>query len=228
MESSTQASTKGTRQPSSIPDEEAFISDDSQNDHSFEVNPKSYYPKHLYLTTNLITNRNITLADVQTEEVTLKQIARRVARQEVHNRFKLNPYGRVDPRAEYKRQLSIGPLSTMVPYDEIEGLCQVALEVRKETLKGGQPRGHGLVPNVQDLMRQLESRVAHDHNFRREGPDSNDVTGHEAVIEGRTYKSRQRKRQLKQDRKEQLEKALFLINDCKASLKTVQSRLGLK
>ena len=72
MESSTQASTKGTRQPSSIPDEEAFISDDSQNDHSFEVNPKSYYPEHLYLTTNLITNRNITLADVQTEEVTLK------------------------------------------------------------------------------------------------------------------------------------------------------------
>ena len=116
----------------------------------------------------------------------------------------------------------------MVPYDEIEGLCHVALEVRKETLKGGQLRGHGLVPNVQDLMRQLESRVAHDHNFRRQGPESNEVTGHEAVVEGRTYKSRQRKRQLKQDRKEQLKKALFLINDCKASLKTVQSRLGLK
>ena len=156
MESSTQASTKGTRQPSSIPDEEAFISDDSQNDHSFEVNPKSYYPKHLYLTINFITNRNITLADVQTEELTMKQIAIRVARQEVQSRFKLNPYGRVDPRAEYKRQLSIGPLSTIVPYDEIEGLCQVDLEIRKETLKGGQPRGHGLVPNVQDLMRQLE------------------------------------------------------------------------
>ena len=103
MESSTQASTKGTRQPSSIPDEEAFISDDSQSDHSFEVNSKSYYPLHISLTTHLITDRNITLADVQTEEVTLKQIARRVARQEVHNRFKLNPYGRVDPRAEYKR-----------------------------------------------------------------------------------------------------------------------------
>ena len=102
MESSTQASTKRNRHPSSIPDKEPFISDDSQNDHSFEVNPKSYYPKHLYLTTNLIINRNITLADVQTEEVTLKQIARRVARQEDQSRFKLNPYGRVDPIAEYK------------------------------------------------------------------------------------------------------------------------------
>ena len=142
------------------------------------------------MTTNLINNRNITLADVQTEEVTLKQIARMVARQEVHNRFKLNPYGRVDPRADYKRQFSIGPISTMVPYDEIEGLCKVALEVRNETLKGGKPRWHGLVPNVQDLMRQLESRVDHDHNFIRQGPESNEVTGHEAVVEGRSYKSR--------------------------------------
>ena len=67
----------------------------------------------------------------------MKQIARRVARQEVHNRFKLNPYGRVDPRAEYKRQLSIGPLSTMVPYDEIEGLCQGAKKLERKLLKTG-------------------------------------------------------------------------------------------
>ena len=67
-----------------------------------------------------MTSLNITLADVITEEVTKKEISRRVAWQETRSRFKMNPYGRVDPRAEYKRMLSLGPVYTLVPYEELE------------------------------------------------------------------------------------------------------------
>ena len=76
------------------------------------------------------------------------------------------------------------PLDWATKYND--GLCQVALEVRKETLKAGQPLIHCLVSNSQYLIQQLESRVSCDPNIRWQGPESNDTRGNDAVVEERT------------------------------------------
>ena len=60
-------------------EEALFFSEDSMSDHGLEIKTESHVKQHLYLTTNLVTNLNITLADVITEEITKKDISKRVA-----------------------------------------------------------------------------------------------------------------------------------------------------
>ena len=98
------------------------------SDHSFEKERMSHRKEHLYLTTNLVTGLNITLADVVAEEVSRNEILNRIAIQQARSRFRENPYGRVDPRAEYKAKLSRGPVYTLVPYEEMQRLCDIAVE----------------------------------------------------------------------------------------------------
>ena len=98
------------------------------SDHSFEKERMSHRKEHLYLTTNLVTGLNITLADVVAEEVSRNEILNRIAIQQARSRFRENPYGRVDPRAEYKAKLSRGPVYTLVPYEEMQRLCDIAVD----------------------------------------------------------------------------------------------------
>ena len=73
------------------------------SDHSFEKELMSHHKEHLYLTTNLVTGLNITLADVVAEEVSRNEILNRIAIQQARSSCRENPYERVDPRAEYRR-----------------------------------------------------------------------------------------------------------------------------
>ena len=52
-----------------------YLSEDSSSVHSFASDAKKEAPCKLYVSTNLITGRNITLADVIAEEVTLDLIS---------------------------------------------------------------------------------------------------------------------------------------------------------
>ena len=102
------------------------------SDHSFEKERMSHRKEHLYLTTNLVTGLNITLADVIAEEVSRNEILNRIAIQQARSRFRENPYGRVDPRAEYKVKLSRGPVYTWCPMKRCRGLRNSCGELSKE------------------------------------------------------------------------------------------------
>ena len=107
MESSTKPSTRGSKDPITTIEDELFLSDESISDESFEMGHPRNRLSHLYVTTNLVTGQNITLADVITEEVTKKEIVKRVSRQKLRSMFRENPYGRVDPRTAYRKQLAV-------------------------------------------------------------------------------------------------------------------------
>ena len=132
MESSTRPSTRGSKDPITAIEDDLFLSDESLSDAGFEVGHPRNRLSHLYVTTNLVTAQNITLADVITEEFTKKDIAKRVARQEARSRFRENPYGRVDPRTAYKRKLAVEPVYTMVPFPEVANLCEMALALNQK------------------------------------------------------------------------------------------------
>jgi len=50
--------------------EEDFVSEDSDSVHSFNLHHEDRRKKHIYISTNLVTGTNLTLADVISEEVT--------------------------------------------------------------------------------------------------------------------------------------------------------------
>ena len=105
---------------------EEWFSDDSQSVHSFESDHRWHTPVYEYLSTNLITGCNITLADVITEEATPGIIHQRMEVAAAKARFRSNPFGVVDPRAELKLRQHKGPVYTMVPYDEVVALSSMA------------------------------------------------------------------------------------------------------
>ncbi len=66
------------------------------------------------------------MADVIVEEVTPQLIEEREGIAAMNLQFRLNKYGTVDPRAEYKLQLKKHPVSTLIAYEEIGTLCENA------------------------------------------------------------------------------------------------------
>ena len=64
MDSSTQPSTRSSRHPPLVEEEKGFANESSDSEHSFDHLRRRERKKHLYLTTSLVVDRNITLADV--------------------------------------------------------------------------------------------------------------------------------------------------------------------
>ena len=93
MESSTQPSTRGSRFPPPSEEEKDFIEEDSDSGSSIDRMQRRQRKKHLYLTTSLVTARNITLADVATEEVGYQETIERITGLAKLCRFRRNPYG---------------------------------------------------------------------------------------------------------------------------------------
>lgn len=102
MESSTQPSTRGTQRQSHGFEELPFESEDSSSEHSFVEGRKYHQRPHLYLSTTLVTQANITLADVMVEESDRGAIRERLKQLEKVSRSKHNPYGIIDPRSVLK------------------------------------------------------------------------------------------------------------------------------
>ena len=102
---------------------EHYMSDNSLSVHSFDSDHRSHNRVYDYLSTCLVTGRNITLADVITEDATPAIIHQRLEVAAAKSRFRPNPFWVVDPRAELKMLKQREPVYTMVPYDEVVALC---------------------------------------------------------------------------------------------------------
>ena len=103
MDSSTQQSTRGSaRFPPSISQDD-FFAEGSDSEHSFADTIHLQEKKNRYLSTSLVTARNITLADVITEELSRVHLTERIARATMCCKNASNSYGIVDPRAVYKK-----------------------------------------------------------------------------------------------------------------------------
>jgi len=66
------------------------------------------------------------MADVIVEEVTPQLIEDREGIAAMNLQFRLNKYGTVDPRAEYKLLLKKQPVTTMIAYEVIGIICENA------------------------------------------------------------------------------------------------------
>ena len=107
----------------SLIDFEHYMSDNSLSVHSFDSHHRSHNRVYDYLSTSLVTCWNITLADEITEDATPAIIHQRQEVAAAKSRFRSNPFGVVDPRAELKMLKQREPVYTMVPYDEVVALC---------------------------------------------------------------------------------------------------------
>ena len=77
----------------------------------------------------MIVDRNITLADVVTETVTLPLLHERKTLLAQRTMFRHNPFGIVDPKAKLKEKGPVDELTTLVSFDNIEKLCELASEL---------------------------------------------------------------------------------------------------
>ena len=166
MDSSTQPSTRSSRHPPLVEEEKGFANESSDSEHSFDHLRKRERKKHLYLTTSLVVDRNITLADVVSEEVSHKEVMERISGLARHCRFRANPYGRIDPRGLLKLKQREGGVETMVPHEEIGELTEATVRVVarfREKNKGSR----SVSPlDGKDVLRKLQQRIAHDHSIR--------------------------------------------------------------
>lgn len=227
MDSSLLPSTKdSTRAPaSSIPEE--FLSEESLSEHSFVEEKKSHAVAHHYMTTNLIVSKNITLADVITEEVKKEEILKRISRYERGHVFEKNGYGRVDPRGEYKKLYGTKVLDTLVASSEIPALCEKAGDFLRDALAEKERARVSAGADVSTLLRRLMERVVHDHRQRPaiEESKTEELPSLRMKTPGRERLSSKSK--LKESRKAKLEEALLLMNDHRLPLAAVQRRLKL-
>lgn len=106
-----------------------YESEESISVHSFDSVASKHARTYDYLTTNLVTGHNLTLADVITEEASHAVIHQRFEVAASKGRFRSNPFGQVDPRAELKDLKQRQPVETMVPFDKVVDLSVKAREV---------------------------------------------------------------------------------------------------
>ena len=80
----------------------------------------------VYLSTNLITEKNLTLADIQIDSYTLQIIENRESELiDVVSKFKSKPL-MIDPKAELKIQKLAGNTATLVDYERIGEIADKA------------------------------------------------------------------------------------------------------
>ena len=75
---------------------------------------------HHYLSTSLVFERNITLADVNVEETPLEVIVDRLKLYQARVRFHVNNYGIIDPRAELRNLKKKEDVKSMLTDFEVE------------------------------------------------------------------------------------------------------------
>lgn len=103
------------------------MSEDSASQHSFASAEEHVHDRRrVYLTTSLVTGRNITLADVIVEECDLRRLHERIVRATSLARDHENPFGIVDPRAILKQRLKEDYVVTMVEYERVGELAVAA------------------------------------------------------------------------------------------------------
>ena len=74
-------------------DVEILESEDSLSHHSFDFEQRSHKAAYQYVSTTLVTSRNISLADVMTEVVTKEMVVERIQVAASRVKFRYNPFG---------------------------------------------------------------------------------------------------------------------------------------
>lgn len=168
----SEQSTRSTLHTRAAADDDFEADDDDLSEHDFTADHRSHHAKHEYVSTNLIVDMNITLADVIEEETSQAVITERLQMHQARVRFRSNPFGIIDPRAEYRVKKADHDLHTMVPEAEVAALGAKAEEVwlrYQEEFAKKHDAEH--VPSMEKLGR-FASRVLHDHLRAAPGPGS--------------------------------------------------------
>lgn len=166
MESTTQPSTRGSHHPQHSYRAEEFLSESSASDHSFAVGNYHGKRKVSYLSTNLVTASNITLADVIVEEVDPRMVSERIMRAVSDCRVARCPFGIVDSRNAFKERKERGVVDSMVSYDHIEELSRAAVDLAQEFENAKRASQNTRLKRNEAVMRHLFSQVIHDHALR--------------------------------------------------------------
>ena len=74
MNFQSEKTTKPSTDADAHMDVEMWESEDSLSQHSFDLDLKSHKHAYKYVSTTLVTSKNISLADVMTEEVTKEMV----------------------------------------------------------------------------------------------------------------------------------------------------------
>ena len=123
--------TKPSTGAGEIEGEDDWFSEDSDSHHSFDVQYQEKLAHREYISTSLVTGRNISMADVITEQVTKRMIEDREEIARNRCRFRRCLYGQEDPRAVLKDRRKKGMVFTMVGYDDITALCEKAKKLNE-------------------------------------------------------------------------------------------------
>lgn len=107
-------------------DDQSSEGEESVN--SFEMDRPQKKKHNEYISTNLITGRNLTLADVQTDVLDKKAMMQKISQLSRNGVFRVNTHGMIDPRSIVKTRTKLGFVDTMVPEDQIMELCRKARE----------------------------------------------------------------------------------------------------
>lgn len=121
----------------------------------------------LYLSTNLIVGRNLTLADIVVESYPASKI--REMEDSLSESLKsiktVTPL--VDPRAEMRIERSAGNMATLVSYDRIGTLAQQAESLYLNYLAEENAPGSTIAAGDLLDLDLLQTRVSHDHSRNR-------------------------------------------------------------
>ena len=94
-------------------DDQSSEGEESVN--SFEMDRPQKKKHNEYISTNLITGRNLTLADVQTDVLDKKAMMQKISQLSRNGVFRVNTHGMIDPRSIVKTRTKLGFVDTMVP-----------------------------------------------------------------------------------------------------------------
>lgn len=181
-----------------------------------------------YFSTKLIVNKNLTLADVEVEQLTSSMLRDMRTWLSAKCRDKRCFFGIVDPKVELNSKKRMGEVETLVPFDSISDIAEKAHQFVLESAEDSDeeekvpPRPH------LEMIQRLLNRVVHDHtrseNRRRAVTSARMNNDDKFIISG----SSKCKRSLKFVSKRIAEEARYLLKDAKLSLEKVSKRLRLK
>jgi hypothetical protein len=114
MLQSNEKTTRSTLHSGTAVGEDPWVDDESASDYSFDEGLLRHGRQFEYVATNLVTGKNLTLADVIAEEVTHAVMKQKLQTKATHSRFRRNPFGLVDPKSVLKNSSLGGEVTSLL------------------------------------------------------------------------------------------------------------------
>jgi len=171
-----------------------------------------------YFSTKLITEKNLTLADVEVEQLTSSMLRDMRTWLTAKCRDKRSFFGIVDPKAELNSKKRIGDVETLVPFDSISEIAEKAHQIVLESAEESDEEEKAAPRPHIEMIQRLLNRVVHDHtrseNRARAVTSARLNQDDRVLISG----SSKRKGSLKFVSKVVAKEARYLLNDANLSL----------